>query len=121
MKFQSNVSLARQLEMVFREVSKELQHLSSGLIFIHIRNNMIGKFGVKHDPMDMTQGRWGEEKGKGLTPEQICSFRQMAIQSLQHKHWTHGEIEFEFALKKNILHTSVTFESNYNMSNLLSK
>jgi hypothetical protein len=44
----------------------------------------------------------------------------MAIESLRlKKNWTHGEISFEFAMRKNLLSTSVQFESNYNMANLM--
>lgn len=40
------LSLARQLDMVFRELQQELSELGSGTIFVHIRNNLIGKFRV---------------------------------------------------------------------------
>ncbi|CAM3774386.1 O-methyltransferase [Marinicrinis lubricantis] len=116
----SMVSLARQVDLVFKQISKELVHLSSGLIFIHIRNNEIGKFGVRHDPIETINGDLNDS-GKGLSAEQIRAFRNMAIESLKHKHWTHGEIQYEFALRKNLLTTSVVFESNYNMANLLSQ
>ncbi|MFD2670714.1 O-methyltransferase [Marinicrinis sediminis] len=118
MKDTANISLAKQIECVFWEISQELLHLSSGLIFIHIRNNIVGKFGVKHDPIESVNGKW-EGTEKGLTAKQINAFREMAVESLAYKHWTHGEIQFEFALKKDLLYTSVTFESNYNMANRL--
>jgi hypothetical protein len=40
--------LAKQVEIVFREIQNELQQLSSGIIFMQIRNNVIGKFGASH-------------------------------------------------------------------------
>jgi hypothetical protein len=40
--------LARQIDMVFREIKEELVHLTSGTVFVQIRNNVIGKFGVAH-------------------------------------------------------------------------
>ncbi|MBP1993088.1 O-methyltransferase [Paenibacillus eucommiae] len=113
--------LARQVDMVFRQIKEELAQLTSGTVFIQIRNNGIGKFGVRHLPLE---SRGGELQGsfKGLVESQYQSFRQMAIESLKYKrNWTHGEIMLDFTLKQNMLHASVQFESNYNMSNMLAK
>ncbi|MDP5272533.1 O-methyltransferase [Chengkuizengella axinellae] len=115
------LSLARQLDLVFNEIQEELSSLSSGIVFLHIRNNTIGKFGVIHDPI---QGCESKDLSfhQGLTSKQIYAFKKMAIHSLKYKsHWTHGQISFEFALKNKKLATSVQFESNYNMANLLSR
>jgi hypothetical protein len=112
--------LTRQVDIVFRKLKDELFHLRSGIIFMQIRNNTVGKFGIKHDPIETRDGQVREENtGKGLSEHQVHTFKQMAIQSLKYKHWTHGEISFEFALKHNTLMTSVQFESNYNMANML--
>ncbi|NBI28911.1 O-methyltransferase [Chengkuizengella marina] len=113
------LSLAKQLDLVFEEIQPELGSLTSGIVFLQIRNNTVGKFGVIHDPIE---GNNRETRGhiQGLTKQQIFSFKKMAIQSLKYKnHWTHGQISFEFALKNKNLATSVQFESNYNMANLL--
>ncbi|MNW16179.1 hypothetical protein D3C71_2149400 [compost metagenome] len=56
---------------------------------------------------------------RGLSESQQLSFRQTALESLKLKRWTHGEIQFEFAMRQDLLCTSVTFESNYNMANLI--
>jgi hypothetical protein len=55
----------------------------------------------------------------GLTEDHQVSFRQTALESLKMKRWSHGEIQFEFAMRQNTLCTSVIFESNYNMASLL--
>jgi hypothetical protein len=109
--------LARQVEIVFSEIKEELQVLNSGTLFLQIRNNVIGKFGIKHIPIE---GKGGElqSQSTGLTEPHFQSFIQMALQSLQYKKWTHGEILFDFRIKQNTLHASVQFESNYNMANL---
>jgi len=114
-----SLSLQRQMELVFWQIKEELAHLSSGIVFVHIRNNVIGKFGVRHFPLETRGGKLERAKEGGLTEVHWLSFRQMAVDALSLKNWTHGEICFEFALKKGILHTSVQFESNYNMANLL--
>ena len=110
--------LTRQLEMVFRTLKDELASLASGTIFVQIRNNLIGKFGVKHDPIAGNDGDLGRDT-HGLSERHQQALRQMGLQSLQWKRWSHGEIVFEFALKNDSLMASVQFESNYNMNNLL--
>jgi hypothetical protein len=112
------LSLVRQVDMVFKEIKEELSLLASGTVFIQIRNNDIGKFGVRHLPLESKGGSL-QSSGKGLSDSQFQSFRQMAIESLKYKkNWTHGEIQFDFTLKQNMLNASIQFESNYNMANL---
>lgn len=114
------LSLARQLDMVFKELQQELSELSSGTIFVQIRNNVIGKFGVRHLPFEGTDGQVALKAAPGLTDIQQRSLRKMALDALKYKtKWTHGEINFDFTVRQNKLCTSVQFESNYNMSNLL--
>jgi hypothetical protein len=43
--------LTGQVNLVFGEIVEELRYLSSGVVFMQIRNNVIGKFGVRHDPI----------------------------------------------------------------------
>ncbi|WP_136603645.1 O-methyltransferase [Paenibacillus dokdonensis] len=113
------LSLARQLDMVFKELEEELSGLSSGTVFVQIRNNAIGKFGIRHNPLE---GRNGELRSadSGLSPVQHSSFRMMALESLKYKrHWTHGEISYEFAVRQGMIVVDATLESNYNMANLM--
>lgn len=110
--------LARQLEMVFRELKEELASITSGTIFVQIRNNLIGKFGVKHDPIHSKNGMWSGPQS-GLSEQHQQDLHRMGVISLQRKKWTHGEIRFQFALKNNALSANVLMESNYNMANLL--
>ncbi|NEW08425.1 O-methyltransferase [Paenibacillus sp. SYP-B3998] len=112
------IPLSRQIDWVFREIKHELSHVSSGTVFMHIRNNTVGKFGIKHLPMESKGGVLPEISTKGLTELQYQSFRQMAIESLKYKkNWTHGEMMFDFTIKQNMLSASIMFESNYNMAN----
>ncbi|SHE13176.1 Uncharacterised protein [Chlamydia abortus] len=113
--------LSKQIELVFREIREEILSLSSGIVFVQIRNNTIGKFGIKHFPIESKSGML-QPVGRGLSESHLKMFKDMAVESLRHKkHWTHGEILFEFALIKGTLHASVQFESNYNMANLVMK
>ncbi|WP_409342269.1 O-methyltransferase [Paenibacillus sp. MBLB4367] len=110
--------LTKQLEVVFREVKEELSRMTSGVVFVQIRNNIVGKFGCRHYPVE-SKGGLLQVSDAGLSETHLQSFRKMAMEALRHKHhWTHGEIVFEFALKQNTLHASVQFESNYNMATL---
>jgi hypothetical protein len=110
--------LARQVEMVFVEIKEELKHLPSGTVFLQIRNNVVGKFGIKHLPLESKGGVF-ESNGTGLNDDHVDLFTHIAIQSLKYKKWTHGEISFDFRLKQETLQTSVQFESNYNLAKLL--
>ncbi|MDR6554098.1 O-methyltransferase [Paenibacillus qinlingensis] len=110
-------TLARQIDVVFRKIKEELSHMNSGTVFVHIRNNEIGKFGIKHLPFEGTEGALSAVENVGLTELQFQSFRQMAIESLKRKKsWTHGEILFDFAVRRNVISVSVSLESNYNMA-----
>ncbi|MBO2943897.1 O-methyltransferase [Paenibacillus sp. F411] len=113
------LSLARQLDLVFKELEEELAGLNSGTVFVQIRNNVIGKFGIRHNPL---AGRNGviTPAGCGLTPVQQSSFRSMALESLNHKRrWTHGEISYEFTIQQGIVLVDAVLESNYNMANMM--
>lgn len=112
------IPLARQVDIAFRAMRKELIELSSGTVLIQIRNNKIGKFGIRHLPFEALDGQVNKS-GNGLTETQFEQFRKMAIDSLKYKiSWTHGEILFDFMVKKGTLYTSIQLESNYNMANL---
>ncbi|OAS15350.1 O-methyltransferase [Paenibacillus oryzisoli] len=111
------LTLARQIDVVFRKIKDELSHVNSGTVFVHIRNNDIGKFGIKHLPFESSDGVLPAVTNAGLTELQFQTFRQMAIESLKRKKsWTHGEIMFDFAVRKNVISISIMFESNYNMA-----
>ncbi|WP_410514101.1 O-methyltransferase [Paenibacillus sp. BR2-3] len=113
------LSLARQVDLVFKELQEELSGLSSGTVFVQIRNNVIGKFGIRHNPLTGRSGAYSVEK-EGLTAGQQSSFRLMALESLKYKRrWTHGEISYEFAVIQGMIVVDATLESNYNMANLM--
>ena len=57
------LSLARQLDLVFKELDNELSGLNSGVVFVQIRNNVIGKFGIRHNPITGRDGQMEEEDG----------------------------------------------------------
>lgn len=113
------LSLARQMDLVFKELQEELSGLSSGTVFVQIRNNIIGKFGIRHNPLSGRSGGFVPEKD-GMTSVQQSSFRLMALESLKYKRrWTHGEISYEFAIRQGMVVVDATLESNYNMANLM--
>lgn len=112
------VSLARQVDFVFRQLEGELTNAAAGTVQICIRNNAVGKFGVKHHPIECKDGKI-ESSDKGLTEEQVKAFRQLAVDALKYrKDWTHGEILYDFSVKPstNTWVASVLYESNYNMA-----
>lgn len=111
------MSLARQVDFAFGQIEKELAHVKSGTVFFQIRNNTVGKFGLRQEPLDTLEGKI--PFSNGLTVDQRHSFRKLAVEALKHKNWTHGEIQFEFAVKQQTLMISVQLESNYNMAALV--
>ncbi|QDH20567.1 O-methyltransferase [Saccharibacillus brassicae] len=112
-------SLPRQLDIVFKELGEELSQLESGTVFVQIRNNVVGKFGIRHTPLAGRDGHV-EAPGRGLNEQQVRAFRNMAIESLNYKKsWTHGEIHYDFAIRKAEVVVDAQFESNYNMASSL--
>ncbi|WP_168123726.1 O-methyltransferase [Paenibacillus sp. HB172176] len=112
------VSLARQVDFVFRQLEGELTNATAGTVLIQIRNNAVGKFGVRHHPIECKNGNIGNVD-KGMSASQVAAFRQLAIDALQYrKEWTHGEILYDFSVRPNrdSWSASVLYESNYNMS-----
>ncbi|RAP75352.1 O-methyltransferase [Paenibacillus montanisoli] len=110
--------LARQVELVFKQLEEELLNAQAGTVIIQIRNNAVGKYGVRHHPIESKNGCIGESE-QGMTREQVQAFRKMAIDSIKLKrNWTHGEILYDFAVRSGTgaWSASILFESNYNMA-----
>jgi len=111
--------LARQIDYVFRQLEDELTNAIAGTVSIHIRNNAIGKYGIRHNPIEYRNGT-SEQGENGLTTAQVLAFRQMAIDALKYKRsWTHGEILYDFSVRPQAKSwtASVQYESNYNTAN----
>src|SRR5690606_29592242 len=91
---------------------------TAGTVLIHVRNNIVGKFGVKHHPIHIEQDKVNQIQ-YGLTKEQVRRFRNLAVEALKMKrNWTHGEILYDFSVRSNNKWSaSVLYESNYNMAN----
>lgn len=112
--------LARQIDFVFRHLEKELMNAAAGTVMIHIRNNAIGKFGLKNNPIEFKNGKMEQVEQQGLSPAQVQAFRQLAIDALKFRRdWTHGEIMYDFSVRPSTASwsASISYESNYNMSN----
>ncbi len=114
---EQHAPLSQQLELVFRALKDELASLASGTVFLQIRNNLIGKFGVKHDLIPSSNGAL-PGMNRGLQEHHQEALRRAGLQSLTRKKWTHGEVSLAFQLKDDALMANIQMESNYNMSNL---
>ncbi|WP_373230292.1 O-methyltransferase [Cohnella sp.] len=111
------IPLARQVDVVLEQLSGELRGLTAGTIVIQIRNDAVGRFGIRHLPVDCGNSDRGTH---GMTAAQVQNLRRLAVEALRHKNgWTHGEISYDFVLKQDQVYVSVQFESNYNMANLM--
>jgi len=112
----SHIPLARQVDVALEKLGGELKGMTAGTIVMQIRDDSVGRFGVRHLPVDCLD----ERSSGGLTPAQIVTLRKLAVDALKHKSgWTHGEISYDFVLKQGRVVVSVQFESNYNMANVL--
>ncbi|SFE14522.1 hypothetical protein SAMN05216378_2481 [Paenibacillus catalpae] len=112
--------LARQVDFVFRQLEEELTHAVGGTVHIHIRNNAVGKFGLRHNPIESRNGKLEQDEEGGMTPTQVQAFRKLAIDALKlRRNWTHGEIMYDFAVRQNAgtWSASICYESNYNTAN----
>lgn len=120
MGFELKVPLARQVDIAFQQMESELKGMTAGTIVIQVRNDTVGKFGIRHLPIDLAERRTASDKPEGLGAEQVEELRRSAVDSIKRKtSWTHGEVTYDFVLKQEKLYLSVTFESNYNMANVL--
>lgn len=114
------VPLIRQVDMALQQLENELKGMTAGTIVLQIRNDTVGKFGIRHLPIDIDQARSGKGGSPGLTSAQVTALRRTAVEAITRKNgWTHGEITYDFALRQDKVQVSVQFESNYNMANVL--
>ncbi|MFD0675089.1 O-methyltransferase [Cohnella sp. GCM10027633] len=114
-------SLARQVNVALEQLEAELKGLTAGTIVLQIRDDKVGRFGIRHLPLDCGSQTTNVAAG-GLTAAQAKQLRVMAVEALRYKRtWTHGEIAYDFALRQGQVDVSVQFESNYNMANVLFK
>ncbi|MFC5702881.1 O-methyltransferase [Cohnella faecalis] len=114
----SDVSLARQVDIALEKLEGELKGLTAGTIVLQIREDTIGKFGIRHLPMDCEED--SSIHSGGMTEAHVRLLRRMAVDALKRKRgWTYGEILYDFGLKRGKVYVSVQFESNYNMANLM--
>ncbi|QMV40925.1 O-methyltransferase [Cohnella cholangitidis] len=111
------ISLARQVDVALEKLGAELKGMTAGTIVLQIRDDSVGRFGIRHLPVDCID----QERGSsGLSSDQVLTLRKLAVEALKHKSsWTHGEISYDFVLKQSKVFVSVQFESNYNMANLM--
>ncbi|QJD88145.1 O-methyltransferase [Cohnella herbarum] len=117
MTLEQQIPLGRQVDVALEKLGGELKGMSAGTIVLQIRDDAVGRFGIRHLPVDCQDK---EQGSKGLSTEQVLELRRLAVQALRHKSgWTHGEISYDFVLKQGRVFVSVQFESNYNMANVL--
>lgn len=110
-------SLTRQVDMALEKLGGELIGMTAGTIVLQIRDDSVGRFGIRHLPMDCDNR---ELSSRGMNETQVLALRKLAVDALRRKKgWTHGEISYDFVLKQDKVYVSVQFESNYNMANVL--
>ncbi|TVX98718.1 O-methyltransferase [Cohnella terricola] len=113
----SQFPLVRQVDVALEKLGGELKGMTAGTIVLQIRDDSVGRFGIRHLPVDCGIR---EQRATGMNASQVDTLRRLAVEALRHKNgWTHGEISYDFVLKNGEVSLSVQFESNYNMANLM--
>jgi len=106
--------LARQVDVVMEKLEAELIGLTAGTIVLQIRDDKVGKFGIRHLPVACNNNN---KESAGMSASHVKILRRLAVEALQRKTvWTHGEISYDFVLRQDQVYVSVQFESNYNMA-----
>jgi hypothetical protein len=104
-------SLEKKLEVVFDELVEDLSVVTSGILFIHIRDNRVASFGVRQ----RTEAEKGDQIIQpdriGLSPVHQNSFRSMAIEVFKRKQvWLDGEMLFPFTVHARTLRASAQYK-----------
>ncbi len=104
-------SLEKKLEVVFDELVEDLSIVSSGILFIHIRDNRVVSFGVRQRPEQEKGDQIIQPDRMGLSPVHQNSFRCMAIEVFKKReHWTDGEMLFPFRVQARTLMASAQYK-----------
>jgi len=64
----SQVSLARQIDVALEKLGGELKGMTAGTIVLQIREDSVGRFGVRHLPVDCGDRM---PAAAGMTAEQV--------------------------------------------------
>ncbi|MDF2923215.1 MAG: O-methyltransferase [Paenibacillaceae bacterium] len=106
-----SIPLPVQVDMIFEDLTEELCGLTAGTVFLHIRDAVVGTYGVRHRlEHRIPQASDGGFSKPVVSPKQVKLFREMAMDIVSRKsEWNRGTISYKFAVKQGALQVSADF------------
>jgi hypothetical protein len=106
-----SIPLPVQVNMIFQDLKEELCGLSAGTVFLHIRNEQVATYGVRHRLENRHERRNdGSYSRTGVSEDHVHLFREMAAELVGRKNnWKRGTVSYKFAIKQGALHVSANF------------
>lgn len=106
-----SIPLPVQVNMIFQDLKDELCGLSEGTVFLHIRNEQVATYGVRHR-LESRHERSsdGTYAAGGVSEDQLKLFREMATELVSRKiNWKRGTVSYKFTVKHGALQVSANF------------
>lgn len=106
-----SIPLPVQVNMIFQDLKEELCGLSEGTVFLHIRNEQVATYGVRHRIENrLERCSDGTFAKTGVSEDHVQLFREMAAELVSRKNnWKRGTVSYKFAIKQGALHVSANF------------
>lgn len=106
-----SIPLQVQVDMILQDLTEELCGLTAGTVFLHIRNNRVSTYGVRHRLENrLERNSEGKYVRPAVSHNHIELFREMATDIARRKgHWARGTVSYKFAVKQGTLHVSADF------------
>lgn len=106
-----SIPLPVQVDMVLEDLTDELCGLTAGTVFLHIQNNKVFTYGVRHRLENrLEQGKDGKYGRPAVSRDHILLFREMAADIASRKsNWDRGTVSYKFSVKQGTLQVSADF------------
>lgn len=106
-----SIPLPVQVDMILQDLTDELCGLTAGTVFLHIRNNMVATYGVRHRLENrLERGADGKFIKPAVSRDHVKLFREMATDIVSRKtNWARGTVSYKFSVKQGALLVSADF------------
>lgn len=105
------IPLPVQVDMIFQDLGKELCGLTAGAVFLHVQDNMVTTYGVRHKLENrLERNAEGRFVRPAVSPDHIEMFREMAADMARRQgNWSRGTLSYKFSIRRGVLHISADF------------
>lgn len=107
----TSIPLSVQVDMILDDLKEELCGLTAGAVFLHIDNERVATYGIRH----RLEHRLGKERD-GQMPKQAVSekhlvlLKEMAAELVGRRaRWGSGTVTYRFSIRQGALHLSSDF------------